>query len=199
MNVISKTAPFDHIIIKDLYDENEYYAIMRETEFLFSKLGDPNKTNAAQNDDGTRRKSGRGLFLDDIYADRSISDILNITRKPFLTDQLHREISKFGLYYKLWSQTNHDCTILQYYDHNDYYDSHVDKSLFTMIYTYYKEPKNFFGGDLQFPEYEYYIPVENNQLILFPSIMQHAVTRIKTINECYMGGRFSIANLISYK
>lgn len=199
MNVISKTHPFEHIVIKNLYDPIEYSSIMRETEFLFSKLGSPDKTNAAQNDDGTRRKSGKGLFLDDIYADRNVSDILTIGRKPFLNYEVNKEISLFSLYYKLWPQTNHDCTLLQYYDNNDYYDSHVDKSLFTMIYTYFKTPKNFFGGDLKFPEFDYYLPIENNQLILFPSIIQHAVTKVQMINDTYMGGRFSISNLISWK
>jgi hypothetical protein len=199
MNVISKKEPFEHIIVKDLYDNDELFYIMRETEFLYDKLGGPDKTNAAFNSDGSRKKSGRGLFLDDIYADRNASDILRITKKPFMLDELHFGIHNFGMYYKLFPHTNHHCTILQYYSNEDHYDSHIDNSLFTMIYTYYKTPKMFSGGDLAFNEHDYYVPIENNQLILFPSIIQHAVTKVnmKTNEETY--GRFSIANLISWK
>lgn len=199
MKILIKKEPFEHIIIKDMYDEQERHLIFREAEFLFTKLGDPEKTRAALNVDGTHKKSGRGLFVDDLYTDRGLSDLLNVTRKPYGMVELRKAMEELGLYYKLFNETNHDCTLLQYYENDDHYDSHTDKSIFTIIYTFYKEPKCFRGGDLCFEDYEYYIPIENNQLVLFPSLISHRVTKVTMDKDLYMGGRFSIANLVNWK
>jgi hypothetical protein len=201
MEIEVLNVPFEHIIINDIYTKEELYLIWRETDFLFNKLGGPDKTNAATEEESElRKKSGKGIFLDNVYTDRSCSDLLNITRKIFHNEEIRESMrSTNSSYFKLFDKTNWDSTLLQYYDDGDYYKSHTDESVFTAIYTYYKSPKNFTGGDLMFGDYEYCLPIQNNQLILFPSLINHEVSQVTMKNSEPMSGRFSIANLIFWK
>jgi len=201
MKIIANKKPFDHILIKDFYSKEELKLIWRENEFVFDKLGDPEATRAAMEDDGEgRKKSGRGIFLDEVYGRREFSDILRITRKTFNCEELDEEIEKMGsVYFNLFRKTNWDSTMLQYYEEGDYYKQHDDSAFFTAIYTFYKEPKCFDGGDLYFEKYDYTLPIRNNQLILFPSIVSHGVNEVTMKKPGYMNGRFSIAHLIYWK
>lgn len=205
MKIEIKTKPFEHIIVYEMYDPTELYLINRETEFLFYKLGGPEKTNAATEADGSsRKKSGKGIFLDNIYSSqREISDILTITRKVFHDEEIKKsinELAKKSTYFKLFEKTNWDSTLLQYYGDGDYYKDHTDNSIFTNIFTYYKNPKAFYGGDLKFPQFDYYLPIEYNMSILFPSCISHEVTPVNLHDRnVEMSGRFSIANLILWK
>ena len=200
MKILATKKPFDHILIKDLYSKEELKLMWRETEFLFEKLGDENATSAATDDDGARKKSGRGVFLDDVYKNRAVSDLLNISRKIFHCEEMNNEIEKMNsIFFEYFTKTNWDSTMLQYYEDGHYYKQHQDESFFTAIYTFYKEPKKFEGGDLYFEEYNYTLPIRNNQLILFPSIVSHGVTEVTMKQPGYMNGRFSIANLIFWK
>lgn len=200
MKILATKKPFDHILIKDLYSKEELKLFWRETEFLFDKLGDENMTHAATEEDGTRKKSGRGVFLDDVYKNRAVSDLLNISRKIFHDQEIKTAIEDTNsMYFELFQKINWDSTMLQYYEDGHYYKQHVDESIFTAIYTFYKEPKCFDGGDLYFEKYDHTLPVRNNQLILFPSIVSHGVTEVTMKKPGYMHGRFSIANLIFWK
>jgi hypothetical protein len=187
--------------MQDLYNKEELDLMWRETEFIFDKLGDANTTYAALEEDGeTRKKSGKGIFLDEVYSRREFSDLLNITRKIFNNEEIRNLIVSAKIpYFNLFLKCNWDSTMLQYYEEDNYYKQHQDESIFTAIYTFYKEPKKFEGGDLRFEDYDYTLPIRNNQLILFPSNVSHGVTEVQMNQSGYMNGRFSIANLIYWK
>jgi hypothetical protein len=201
MKITVNKKPFEHLIIKEIYSKEELKLIWKETEFLFDKLGDENETSAALEEDGeTRKKSGKGIFLDDVYKRRDFSDLLNITRKIFHDEEVKKSIVELNSpMFNMFKKTNWDSTMLQYYEEGNYYKQHQDESFFTAIYTFYKEPKKFEGGDLHFEEYNYTLPIRNNQLILFPSIVSHGVTEVQMKQPGYMNGRVSIANLIYWK
>ena len=91
-----------------------------------------------------------------------------------------------------------DSTVLfSYYENGDFYKAHADEFVATMLVWFYKEPKKFEGGDLEFPDYETAdgipkVEVRNNRILIFPSIIRHAVTPI-SMEEEDMGkklGRF---------
>ena len=200
MKIISTKKPFDHVLIEDFYSKDEIKLFWKETEFLFDKLGDENATHAATEEDGARKKSGKGVFLDDVYKNRAVSDLLNISRKIFHDQEIKSAIQDMNsIFFEYFKKTNWDSIMLQYYEDGHYYKQHIDESIFTAIYTFYKEPKCFEGGDLYFEKYDYTLPIRNNQLILFPSIVSHDVTEVTMKKPGYMNGRFSIANLIFWK
>ena len=143
------------IVINNYYDETELSSIMTEIQFLEPKLGDEVKTNSAKEQTPygeKRKKRGRGVFLDDVYTDRRFSSILTVSRKLFHNDQIRKEINnlqeidKDALYWRMWNNLNYDSTLLQCYTNGDYYDYHIDHSLFTSITTL-KFTNAYVGGD----------------------------------------------------
>ncbi len=194
--------PFPHLIISNYFTPEEMEKVWKETEFLFPKLLPPEGTHAALVDGQSeeRKKRGIGVFVDEVYQpnSRHFSDILEVTRKMYHNTAFHEMVEPLGIYFKLFKNVNWDSTLLQYYGDGDYYKGHQDQSLFTASITYFKEPKQFTGGDMMFPNDRYVIPCENNQFIMFPSIMEHEVMEVSA-TPSPMGGRFSIAHLINWK
>jgi predicted 2-oxoglutarate/Fe(II)-dependent dioxygenase YbiX len=43
---------------------------------------------------------------------------------------------------------------------------------------FYKEPVQFVGGDLEFPELKLKVDKKNNRMVMFPGALQHAVTPV---------------------
>ena len=85
MKVTNYNDPFPHIIVDDLYNENELSGIWQELEFICNhdKMSLPSKGEAAVQD-GEILKVNRVLFLDDVYTDAQVfSNICRINKKVF--------------------------------------------------------------------------------------------------------------------
>ena len=101
----------------------------------------------------------------------------------------------------LANQTNWDVTKVRYYHNDEYYDPHTDSPFQFLAFSYfYKEPKKFKGGDLQFPKYKMNLPCENNSLIIFPGWVEHGVRRVKIEDSDYYDGygRYCISNFFGH-
>lgn len=188
--------PFPYLIIEDFYDEEELGRVWRELDFLLDgdKLMGPEDTGAASYSDGTPAKQNRGLFLDNLYTNRSISNILTVNRK-LMKSGIMQEISKHSLLFKGLPDCNGDDTLVSYYENKDHYAQHRDIYNFTSLHWFFKEPKKFTGGDLSFHEFDVEIPCENNKMILFPSSIHHGVSEVK-MEDSDVGkglGRFCIS------
>lgn len=216
---IQKIKLFDDItavVVNDYYQDKELSDIMFEIQFIEPKLGDETKTNAASEKTAygeKRKKRGRGVFLDDVYTDRRFSSILTHSRKLFHNPEIRNHIvelqknDKDALYWKLWDHINFDSTLLQCYSNGDYYDYHIDRSLFTSISTL-KFTDTYIGGNLMF-KYEgkeVLYQAEHNSMILFPSMLDHKVTEVlydsESLNpstDTVFNKRWSIAHLISIR
>jgi hypothetical protein len=193
MEIIVHTEPFHHIIIKDLYTEEENTDIMAELLFLSSggKLKGPEDTGSAK-EGGTDRllKKNLGIQLDSTYSDRSVSDILRITSKvfPLLFERNLTDASPNPLLEDSWYFSNlcfdRTATLVFYYEDSDYYEAHRDDSVVTMLTWKYADPKSFKGGDLKFPFYnDYTIPVDKSTTILMPSAISHEVTEVSMLDS----------------
>ena len=204
------------IVIDGLYTDEELEGMWTEIEFLEPKLGDENKTQAAV--DPTpygekRKKRGRGVFLDEVYTDRRFSTILTTTRKLFFHPEIKTAVegiisfNQDSLYWKNWERINHDSTLLQCYDSGDYYDFHADHALFTAI-TIHRSyaAKPILGGDLviKSPDgVEYIHQPKDNSTIIFPSILEHKVTKVAYKDPLTPSSvsnyRWSVSHLISVR
>jgi len=178
------TEPFPFLIVEDFYSPEELKLVWREFEFLLDgdKLKGPRETAAAEFSDGSVGKQNKGIFLDDVYRDRSTSNILTVNRKLFNCG-LPNEISNISQVFKGIIDCNKDNTLLSYYENKDFYTPHRDCYCFTSLHWFYKKPKKFNGGDLYFPEFDIAITVENNKMILFPSAFTHGVTEVTMENS----------------
>ena len=192
---------FPYIIIEDLYTEEEENRIKKEFDFFLPSLKDPEDTGTAV-DPETREplKKNKGIFLDSVFMDRSVSQILQINRKIFTV----LEQQKYQIGYNNWffknQATHSDTTLLSYYEKDDHYAPHRDDGLFTVLTWFYKEPKSFTGGDFFFSDYGIRIKCKNNMTVVFPSMIEHVVHPVK-VDEDKLGqgyGRWCLTQFGSY-
>ena len=201
MNQKIKTLsePFPHLIVENMYNNEELDLIWEELDFL-SK---PHKF--LQEDDGTGKDEKTGLtystsksiLLDDVYTQRSTSNILTINRKLFLNEFI-QPFSEILPICKSILYQNSDSTKIRYYENNDEYLPHQDFFNYTSITFFYKNPKMFDGGDLYFPDFNYIFKCENNHTILFPSCIFHGAScvKMKDTKNCNGYGRYSMMQFL---
>ena len=191
------------VVIDDYYDENAVEKIWNEICFLSSgdKLLDPSKTGSATDtsDPSQKRlkKKNKGIFLDEVYINREVSDILIENRKTFSEPVVNKliEIHPIFRYFRV---CNIDFSLLSYYENSDYYEPHMDEAFVSVCSWFYKRPKKFEGGSLIF-ENKLHVDCEFNRTVIFPSVLEHAVDPIK-LDEEYKNknfGRYTITQLLS--
>jgi len=192
------------IVVENFYTESELSRIWRELEFLTykEKMLTPEQTGAGVDLQGNVKKINVGLFLDYTYANRAVSDILTVNRKVFNMSFLESCTKKNPLFRGL-SRSNCDTTLISYYENKGVYASHADSSSFTILTYFFKEPKEFTGGDLIFNDFDLKIEVKNNLLVLFHSPLMHEVTEVKMDKKDSDGfsgfGRYCMTQFLGHK
>jgi len=187
-------------VIDGFYTEDELELIWHELLFINSpeKLKNPEQTGTARDpDSGEEKKKNKGIFLDNIYSDRNISDILTLNRKIF-SEEVTNTLIDYHKFFKYVMSSNGDTTLVSYYEDSDYYKSHADAALVTAITWFYQEPKKFVGGDLIL-EKDTKIDCINNRCIFFPSILNHEVDEI-SMEDLYKDkglGRYAVSQFLS--
>ena len=205
MNIKIFDEHFPYMIIDNYYDEEELRLIWEELNFLSY----PHKLRRATEDGGGARdenthellKHNFYRYLDGIYTDRSLSNILTVNRKLFDDDcKILRQHPHWFFQNVVF---NNDYTQVGYYEDNDEYGQHWDWATTTSLTWLYREPKRFIGGDL-FLGYEK-IKVEciNNRTLIFPSMIRHSVNKIQMQSEHqnkrlgrYVISQFGLSNII---
>ena len=85
--------------------------------------------------------------------------------------------------------------LLNYYDDNDFYDTHTDFSVYTMVVMLCKEPKRFMGGDFHLTDIDTKIEFQHNRIVFFPSFAGHKVDTVKKIfDHTNMYGAVTLIN-----
>lgn len=201
MKVISYKEPFPHIIIDEFFDKQSYDNVFEEILSLKETMGGPHITGAARSPETNQYiKRGHGIVLDLFYKEkRNDSRILTSLEKLLFCDEVLEIGCKTGFFFTYYyPYLNRDYTVLQSYGDGDYYDAHMDQSIVTSITLVYKEPKEYDGGVLSFPEEKYEIYLKNNQTIIFPSRVPHQVSKVIKSNDNFETNRFTISKLISF-
>jgi len=185
-------SPVPFCIIRNYYTSEELRKLWIELDFLHGKFREPARTGTATDSNGIPRKNNRGLFLDEIYTDRSLSNILAINRKIGSVDLKPNFEGKGWFYRYLTNQSDRlsDKTLVSYYEDGSYYKPHVDAAIMTCISYHWKEPKEFTGGDLHFGDFK--VPIENNCLLIFPSCTEHEVSPVSG------QGRYAITQFLNF-
>lgn len=197
--IIKNYNPFPFLEIENMYSEEELKLIWQELEFLnqLDKLEKPEKTGTASIN-GEILKKNSGLYLDNLYKSRNISNILTVN-KNLMSLHILDTFSSLCFLYENIKHTNDDTTLISYYDNGGYYRSHQDSALYTAITWFFKEPKKFNGGDFYFSDYDHKIELKNNKTILFPSVITHSVNEIIMNNKGDVGcgyGRYAMTQFL---
>jgi len=188
--------PFEYIIIDNTYTEEELRLIFLELDFwaLSGNLMGPEHTGTARwGHNGGPKKQNIGVFLDEVYRDRSYSNVLKFNRKIF-----GLQLDKPSTILNYLRESNHDTTLVSYYENKSHYKSHKDVSVLTAVTYLYKQPKAFEGGDLVLTEYGYAFEPWFNRTYIMPGVVEHEVTEVTMKPEdCGKGlGRYCISNFI---
>jgi len=198
MEILKTPHPY-YLLVRNFYTDEEQALIWQELEFLTHKhkLQPPQATGQLN----PMMKKNRGVFLDNIYADRSMSNILKVNRKIF-SAPVFKAFADLHPLTKCINAVNADTTLLSYYEATDHYKPHSDTATVTALSWHFKEPRNFEGGDLVFSDLDETILVENNMLIIFPSCLRHGVTQVKMKDgvEPWKGlGRYCLSSFMNIK
>jgi hypothetical protein len=192
-------TPHPYLLIRDFYTDEEQALIWQELDFLTHKhkLQPPQNTGQGN----PMMKKNKGIFLDNIYADRSMSNILKVNRKVF-SAPVFKAFADLSLHNRCINVVNADTTLLSYYEATDHYKPHADTAVITALSWHFREPRHFEGGDLVFSDLNETILVENNMLIVFPSCLRHSVTQVEMYEgaELWKGlGRYCLSSFMNIK
>lgn len=202
MNITKLPLSEPVLLIKDFFTDEEKNRIVKEIEFLcvLDKLLGADHTGTARDEiTDEPKKRNTGLFLDTVYNIRECSDILNLTKKYFSNEMIDA-VERESFYFKLLKRSNTDSTLLSYYENSDHYRSHEDQSEITIITYYWKTPKMFTGGNLSFTDYNYTVELEPWDVIVFPSFMNHEVSKVEMlpgVQKNKLNGRVALSTFVS--
>jgi len=191
--------PFPHMIVENMYNEEELNLIWEELNFLTkpNKLIIDDDLATDRDEDGNIKSQSKSILLDNIYSQRSVSNILNVNRKLFGNGYL-QTFSQISQFSKSILYQNLDFTKIRYYENGIDYSPHIDFYNYTAITFFHKTPKSFNGGELFFPEHDIIFESKNNAMILFPSYITHAAKKvIMNENDYYSGrGKYSMMQFL---
>ena len=180
MKINNYNEPFPYIVIDDYYERNELEYIWEELDFLShpNKLKRATKrSGGASDNDGKLLKRNFHRYLDGIYVERELSNILTVNRKLFEDDcELFRQHPHWFFQNVVFDA---DYTQVGYYEDNDEYGQHYDCATATSLTWLYREPKRFTGGDLFLGHEKIKIDCINNRTLIFPSMIRHSVNKIQ--------------------
>lgn len=180
-----------YIVVDNFYTVKELAEIKIEAEQIRRFAVGASETNTAVNENGTLKKTGTGLFLDELYVNkRERSAILTYNRKIFSAEFMNH-VEQFDVVFRFIRESNTDSTLLNYYEKDQEYKSHIDSSRISAVS--FLVEGSLAGGDFIFPEQNVSIPCVNNRMVIFPSCTEH---QAKPVLE--NGVRISIAQFIDH-
>ena len=186
-------GPLFYAVIDNMYSPEELKSAQSEIDFLFRFKKAASETMTARRDDGTLLKTGSGIFIDDFYATRDNSILLTLNRRIF-SNEVVQELKKQNCSYHHMHRVNYDLTLINYYGHEEKYDAHTDKSVFTAL-TFFKIG-DFSGGELCFTENDISINPVPGRVVIFPGCVFHQAKPITADADSY---RVTMAQFLNYK
>lgn len=173
IEIVSLNNSYNFLKISNFLSSEELESVWDEITFLAYKSKHLSDPGSALDEFNKPIATSSGIWLDDIYKERSICNYFKYY-KTWLSEDLKNHLEK-AFYWRSFFICDDDSTLLRYYENNSFYKPHIDQARFTQLYWTFKEPKKFTGGQLIFDDFNYEIEIENNTMIVFPSWLFHQV------------------------
>ena len=191
-----KDKLFPYLYIDNWYTKEEEEYVWKELDY-WSSLGFESSETIIAKDIKTNESLGKHLriYLNEMYTAKAIplSPTWAYTYK-FRSPEFHKILDDFSPMYLNFKATTNTSHFLSYYDQSHYYDSHYDAAPFTCLIYFYKKPKNFKGGDLEFFNGDK-VKCEQNRMVIFPGWGKHASTPLKLKNKnLVLSGKYTITH-----
>jgi Rps23 Pro-64 3,4-dihydroxylase Tpa1-like proline 4-hydroxylase len=196
----SKPSPY--IIVDDFLTPEEYGKVRKEINDLIPKMS---SGKMYDHDIGketvNERKNNLSVWLDNIYPDRDMSNILIGLKNIWGNEMTNYLQNTDSGIFRLYNITNNDSTLLSLYKNGAFYEKHVDNHhddnddnnrLF--LTSNLMIGSNFKGGDFMLGDK--IIPFKDNRLLIFESHKEHQVTTVETDDDNW---RYSIQYFAYFK
>ena len=180
------------LTVDDFFAPHELQEVVQEIARLKQYLLAPEFTSTAVDKNKNLKKTGKGVFLDDLYAgNREASKILKANRELF-SEEICSVAEDLDAVFAFIRLSNFDKTLLNSYVAGEGYTAHIDISRISAV-TFLREG-DFSGGQFQFPEQGVEIEAVHNRTVIFPSCALHQALPLKGT-----GNRISITQFIDYE
>ena len=174
---------YPFIVIDNWYTPEEEKAVWKELDFLSSVPRE--ETIRAENsivatDNGKPLSKAYRYYLEDYLGPKGFEkSAICKSRYKHSSEEFIKIIEQCLPYGRNYRDTNVGATLISYYEDNDYYNTHWDSSLWTILTWCVKDLSYIDGGDFELPENGTTIKLKNNRTVAFPSCLLHGVTPIK--------------------
>lgn len=176
--------PCEYILLDGVGSEQELGKCFLEADLLSPTFDVPKNTGAAKDEKGNVKKQNKGVFFTKIYKPEfAFASPISIQVHKVVTTLQNKQYTALSQINFLKNISAYD-VLLSAYKNGDYYKSHQDVSVLTLLFWFGKE--NFTGGDLIFTDFNHTVPFKSNRAILFPSYYSHEVTETKSDDENYV-------------
>jgi hypothetical protein len=197
----------DAMVIDNFYTEDQLKEIELELSFLTRKaiMLDEKHLASGTDNSGNIMTSKNGVFLESVYKNHKHSPLITSTFKQMDTESFNKEMLGANTLFKSLFYCNTRSHLLSYYENSDYYKPHVDSFFFTLLSYFYKEPKQFTGGNLVLKscnsDKEAVIEVKHNRTVVIASSTLHEALPIKSemTNTLSGNGRYCNAAFLSVR
>ena len=182
-----------YVVIDNYFSSIELSEVLKELKDLKRLSAGPKFTYTARNSAGEFKKTGSGVALDMLYADRSLSPTLNATRKIF-NPEIYTPMVEFDAIFNFIPLSNTDICLVNYYTPGQEYLAHEDSCQISAVALLgFGE---FTGGGFAFPDQGVEIEFKQGRTIVFPSCASHASMPLRGGPDAC---RVSIAQFIESK
>jgi len=181
MNFKFYKKEFSYFTVDNYFTNDEMMTIGPEIESFLPQLTDD--VGRADNN-----RSSKGVFLP------TNLKYVKIANKIF-KEEMER-YTQADIHFRYISNLLFQSRLLNYYEDQDFYDTHSDMAVYTMVVMLCKTPQKFTGGDLVLSDVDTTIEFKNNRAVFFPSFAHHSVTPVSMkFEDTSKGlGRYSITH-----
>jgi len=188
--------PNGYATIDQTFSPTELAAIWTSIDHIQSRglFQNPTQTGSAIDPrTGQMVKKNRSVFLDDLEPEDRSPDIRPVIASVWTRPQLVTSLIKIHPCFSLLNNINYSTSLLSYYESDERYPPHRDRSVFTLLTWLYREPRSWTGGDFKLNQYGLTQAVQNNQSIIFPGSYLHEATATQMTTETPGQGRYCLA------
>jgi len=177
MKIKLYNEPIPHIIIDNIFDDEQYQRVWKELQYLAPNMVGPDGTHAAKdpkelengNTEFTFRKRGVGIFLEAFFKNPyQHSEIAKTYSSIFNDPKVFEEIYEQSPFFLMFKNVNNTSLLVQKYNNSDEYASHKDEGVLPWLLFFIKNLKRIVG-----------------EIFVLQNLGKHILCRSQTINQLF--------------
>jgi hypothetical protein len=192
----------DAVVIDNFYNEEQLKEIMSELAWLTKPaiMQPPEMLSSAIDPVKGVLTSKNGIFLEEVFANWKHSALIKHAFDGFKREDVIDKLVSYNGLFKILQVCNSRTHLVSYYQNADYYKSHTDKTVFTILNWFHTTPKKFTGGDVVLHSYKEQklatVEVKHNRVVVIAGCTPHEVQEINSHLSDPLSGEGRYCNAI---